>query len=425
MSVTQMLFSGKGLGAISDNNPPTHHGGLSALRPGSGLPPNLTNPLNTLMAPPPARYQNNLAMAGIQQLPESFDWRKTSKKHNISLESVKNQNQCGNCWAMATASVLSDRYNVSGNPLPDLSPLYLIACDKQDNACAGGNTQSAGVFCETNGIAENSCANWENWCNTNTCSEAVKSLPCDFSNCKTWRAKENSTHTINGSPLDQSITPSVQPISVNSHKITASFTREPATVQNQLKAEIMANGPVVSSFWVFPDFMDQSPTPWSATNNIYIHGAYGGGSGDSGGHAVEIIGWGKGNAGSFGDVEYWIVKNSWGPSWNNGGYFKIAMTQYKNPTGKSVTDVTINGYTGFDVPVMCSSTDEGTFPFGGSVVFLPAAARKNNPGDWGGDVDTGDGDGSGSKFKQWIKKYWWVVLIGLLIIVGIILAALR
>ena len=154
MSVTQMLFSGKGLGAISENNPPTHHGGLSALRPGSGLPPNLTNPLNTLMAPPPARYQNNLAMAGIQQLPESFDWRKTSKKHNISLESVKNQNQCGNCWAMATASVLSDRYNVSGNPLSDLSPLYLIACDEQDDACDGGTTQSAGVFCEKNGIAK-------------------------------------------------------------------------------------------------------------------------------------------------------------------------------------------------------------------------------------------------------------------------------
>ena len=76
-----MLLSGKGLGEISGPKPPTPHGCLSALRPGSGLLPNLTNPLNTLMAPPPARYQNNLAMTGIQQLPESFDWRKTSKKY--------------------------------------------------------------------------------------------------------------------------------------------------------------------------------------------------------------------------------------------------------------------------------------------------------------------------------------------------------
>lgn len=417
MLTAQMLFSGKGLGSISGPSHTSSHMGLSALRP-SSLPPNLANPLNTLMAPSPTRYQNNLAMAGLRQLPESFDWREEAKKRNIRLEGVKNQKNCGNCWAMSISSTLCDRYNVSGNPIPDLSPLYLIACDKQDGACDGGNLQIAAQFCESSGISTNNCANWEDWCDSHECSESVKDVPCNFKGCDVWRAKNKSTHTINGSPLDSNITPKTQPISLQTQqgnlKVSSTFTRDPVSVQNQIKAEILSNGPVVTCFWIFPDFMDQSPTPWSSTNNIYIHGAYGDTQGHAGGHAVEIVGWGKGNAGKYGKLSYWIVKNSWGPNWNNGGYFKFAMTQYKNMSGNSITDITINGYTGLDVPLQCS-IEGNVGPFGGPVVFLPDATRKNNPSDWGGSYN-GNGNGTGN-FKNWLNKYWWVVILIVILIV--------
>lgn len=39
-----------------------------------------------------------------------------------------------------------------------------------------------------------------------------------------------------------------------------------------------------------------------------------------GGHAVKIIGWGTDDA--SGD-DYWLVANSWNPSWGEGGLFRI------------------------------------------------------------------------------------------------------
>jgi cathepsin B len=41
-----------------------------------------------------------------------------------------------------------------------------------------------------------------------------------------------------------------------------------------------------------------------------------------GGHAVKIIGWGV-----EGGINYWIVANSWGSSWGENGFFRIAFGQ--------------------------------------------------------------------------------------------------
>ena len=80
----------------------------------------------------------------------------------------------------------------------------------------------------------------------------------------------------------------------------------------------MANGPIAVSFEVYPDFMHyaggvythaftkhlESFNPFELTN-----------------HVVVIIGWGVTEDAS--QTPYWIVKNSWGTSWGESGFFRI------------------------------------------------------------------------------------------------------
>ena len=45
-------------------------------------------------------------------------------------------------------------------------------------------------------------------------------------------------------------------------------------------------------------------------------------------HAVNIVGWGNDN---LSNVDYFIVRNSWGASWGDQGYIKVALSN--NPLG--------------------------------------------------------------------------------------------
>jgi C1A family cysteine protease len=45
-------------------------------------------------------------------------------------------------------------------------------------------------------------------------------------------------------------------------------------------------------------------------------------------HAVEIIGYGTDNG-----IDYWNVRNSWGTTWGDKGYVKIARSDSTNDAG--------------------------------------------------------------------------------------------
>jgi hypothetical protein len=87
--------------------------------------------------------------------------------------------------------------------------------------------------------------------------------------------------------------------------------------QDNIKAEIMNNGPAVCGFEVLSTFgYDEGKI-----TGTDIFGPYGS---VIGGHAVCIMGWGQQSVGGY-IIDYWLCRNSWGPVWNTNGYFKIQM----------------------------------------------------------------------------------------------------
>jgi cathepsin F/cysteine peptidase B len=56
---------------------------------------------------------------------------------------VKDQQQCGSCWAFSATEVLESFTFISGKGLPDLAPEQIVDCDTNDSGCNGGDPRSA------------------------------------------------------------------------------------------------------------------------------------------------------------------------------------------------------------------------------------------------------------------------------------------
>jgi len=96
------------------------------------------------------------------------------------------------------------------------------------------------------------------------------------------------------------------PFAADKHKGTKSYNIKSVSA---IKEQLFKNGPVTGAFTVYDDFPMYKSGVYTPTP----------GGKELGGHAIKILGYGSE------PVPYWLVANSWNPSWGDHGFFKIAM----------------------------------------------------------------------------------------------------
>ena len=181
------------------------------------------------------------------------------------LNPVKNQGQCGSCWAFSTTGTLESNVAVAKNTLYDFSEQQLVDC------------------CGVKGYQCQGCSGaWREWA-LNYVNNAGMVLQSEYRYTATQGSCKN--------------TPTAQKF-MNSARPWTMLTNE-----NDVKEALARSGPVSVC-------VDASN--WSA----YRSGVFSNCGKTNLNHAVTAVG--------YQEDGVWIVRNSWGASWGDQGHIRLA-----------------------------------------------------------------------------------------------------
>ncbi|WVZ63095.1 hypothetical protein U9M48_012760 [Paspalum notatum var. saurae] len=205
--------------------------------------------------------------------PASVDWRTSG-----AVTPVKNQGQCGSCWAFSTVAVVEGIYQIRTGKLESLSEQELVDCDTLDHGCDGGISYRALEWITTNGGITTE-DDYPYTATTDACNKAK----------------------------------------LSHNAVSIAGFRRVATRSEASLANAVAGQPVAVSIEAGGDNFQH-----------YTKGVYNGPCGTSLNHGVTVVGYGQEPDG--GD-RYWIIKNSWGAAWGDGGYIKMKKDVAGKPEG--------------------------------------------------------------------------------------------
>jgi len=219
--------------------------------------------------------QNKFYSFRLPKLPAEVDWRTQG-----AVTPVKDQGQCGSCWAFSTTGVLEGFYFINNGKLLSFSEQQIVDCDTdQDEGCNGGLPLNALQYTAQNGLQLESDYPYT----------AIDGT-CAYKKRKAY----------------------------NTNKNYKAITTQSA---DDLKAALV-NGPV--SIGIEAD---------QKVFQFYSSGVIKKNCGDDLDHAVLAVGYTTINK-----DEAFIVKNSWGTSWGQDGYVYIS-TDGKANKGNGVCGI--------------------------------------------------------------------------------------
>lgn len=219
------------------------------------------------------------------------------------LTPIRNQGDCGSCWAFALCDQLADQAMIMSGGLfrENLSVQQLLECYKKDG-CDGGSPENASMWLEEKGV--------------------------ELATEKEYPYREYSGGYVNGT-CRKNVKGNKVKVDSGSVASIVEFIPEEKYDEEILKQNILnmkktliEKGPFYCAMTVYDDLFTYTGT------SVYKKGKN---ASIIGGHAIEIIGYaekGVDNRKGFQEA-YWICRNSWGETWptksSTPGYFSVKM----------------------------------------------------------------------------------------------------
>jgi|GEM_PF-942558 len=227
-------------------------------------------------------------LTSLRAAPQSFDWRNHNGHSYIGA--IRSQGDCGSCYSFGATAAAEATYNIASNltdnNVADFSEAFLAFCLDDYYSGFGGCDGADYTYSELQALVDYGVIN-----------ESVYPYSDYDQNCP-------------GGMMDN---PRIQ---------FSDWGRVGCNDIEAIKNAIMTYGVVDAAVLVEGDFdgydggiysdgntsCDASPC-YDATTN----------------HAIALVGWGHDAA----QGDYWILRNSWGESWGEDGYMRIAATSAK------------------------------------------------------------------------------------------------
>lgn len=207
---------------------------------------------------PSSELVKRVAVTTDGPLAESVDWRTKD-----AVTPVKDQGQCGSCWAFSATEAIESYNFLAGNKLVKLSAQQITSCDSKDLGCNGGNTETAYKYVEkAGGLALQS-------------DYPYVSGGGDGGTCK---RKVDKAVKISGFTSVQK----------GENHLATALNHGPVSVCLAAEAFQSYNSGILKRC------------------NGQVD------------HCVQAVGYGSENG-----VDYWLVRNSWGTVWGEQGYIRI------------------------------------------------------------------------------------------------------